>query len=115
MPGRRGPPTPAMLGRVRERRGGERARRLAGARVRDHAGVLVDHEDVLVLEDDAQRDRLGAPSPRAEAGESRPRPPRPRGADARPSPPARRPWPRPCVDQLPDPGRDSSGRRAVSH
>ena len=56
------PPRTADAGdarRVGQHRGRQRAGRVAGAGVRHHARGLVDHEDVLVLEDDSERDRLG--------------------------------------------------------
>ena len=59
MPGRRGPPTPAMLGAWASTAAASVPRRVAGAGVHHHARGLVDHEDVLVLEDDRERDRLG--------------------------------------------------------
>ena len=107
-----GAPRPAHArhaGGMRERRGGERPRRLAGARMRDHAGVLVHHEDVLVLEDDAQRDRLG----RHLLGRKRWNLGRDRLARAEPMRGLRRPpvdRGHPLVDQLPDPGARQLGQ-----
>ena len=45
--------------RVRQRRRGQRRTRVAGTRMHDHPCGLVDDEHIVVLVDDAQRDRLG--------------------------------------------------------
>ena len=58
MPGRRAPPTTGDAGRMSERGGGQRRVGVAGARVHDHPGGLVDDEHVVVLVHDRERDRL---------------------------------------------------------
>ena len=46
-------------GRMRQHRGGERASRMPGPGMNDHPGWLVEHQHVLVLVHDRERDGLG--------------------------------------------------------
>ena len=59
MPGRLTPPIPARLGpQCAKQRVDERAVRVAGRRMHDHAGRLVDDDQMRILEADVERDRL---------------------------------------------------------
>ena len=57
-----GPPDAADAGEaraaMRQQRVDQRAVRIAGRRVHDHPGRLVDHDQVRILEADIERDRL---------------------------------------------------------
>ena len=71
MPGRSAPPMPLRPADVMQQRVDERAARVPGRRVHDHARRLVDDDEVVVFVEDRERQRFGrAASPRAGAGTS---------------------------------------------
>jgi hypothetical protein len=53
-------PDPAEIVDVMEKRIDERSARMSGGRMHHHAGRLVDDDEILVLVEDGQRERLRA-------------------------------------------------------
>jgi hypothetical protein len=68
MPGRATPPMPDSARRVRDERVDQRAGARAGGRVDDKPGRLVDDDQLVVLVNDIERNRLGRRCGRGSGG-----------------------------------------------